>query len=70
MGAARPPEHSSAPPRTAIASAASMRISFPSTIRAAGRCIRSYCAASLAIARSFAAVSSLSEAGCGMAMTL
>ncbi len=31
---------------------------------------RSYCAASLAIARSLAAVSSLSEAGGGMAMTL
>jgi hypothetical protein len=30
----------------------------------------SYCAASLAIALSFAAVSSLSEAGFGMAMTL
>ena len=29
-----------------------------------------YCAASLAIARSFAAVSSLSEVGCGMAITL
>ena len=45
-------------------------VSIPAVAQCAAKGKSDYCAASLAIALSFAAVSSLSEAGCGMATTL